>query len=247
MRFDQLFESQDQLLERQEEIFLEIQEAGGEITPGQEMELDSIQKEFDKYESLITQYPDKIGFIISKMNKELEDIKEWEYRCCNKKKAREKKIENFKAWVGRTIRNVIGEGEKIKGNLVTIKDISNMIYREVVDKELFPLKYQDFVFKIAFEEWEKLSNQLSKIKANDKETCLDLLLNYQTKNIPNESRAKSATELVPGVVEKKKYNCQFWGLQKIKEKKEVVIYDETEMTENQAHKIALKKYYRMED
>jgi hypothetical protein len=27
----------------------------------------------------------------------------------------------------------------------------------------------------------------------------------------------------------------------------IIIYDEIEMTENQAHKIALKKYYTMED
>jgi hypothetical protein len=51
---------------------------------------------------------------------------------------------------------------------------------------------------------------------------IDLLLAYQGKNTIDESRAKAAyseENKIPGLTQRKKYNCQFWGLAKIKDNK----------------------------
>lgn len=185
-----------QLFWEQENLFDMIAELDGELTPELEMKLNNIAAEIPKK-------VDNIGFFIVTREKEIEALKIMEKSIYAKRKSIEKAIERFKSWLAFPARE-FGVDGKIKGNVVTIKDISREVFDYIPDSIPFDCQQMVVTLKIPYDVYQTL--------VDDK-----VFQKYATKAVMEVDESLITAE-TNGVQIKTKRNVSFLGLKKLEVK-----------------------------
>lgn len=183
-----------QLFWDQEAVFNEIAQNEGEITPEIEAKLNAVAAQIPKK-------VDQIGFFVVMREKEIEALKIVENTAKNRRQSIEKAIKRLKSWLQFPV-DEWGEEGKLKGAIVTIKDISKDVI-EIIDPEAVPFECQDMMvtLRIPLPEYDKLITN-------------KLLQKYAIKSVMqvNEEKIDENTKGCQKVFRK---NVSFLGLKKL--------------------------------
>lgn len=181
----------------QEKIFDQIAENDGEMTPEIEAHLNQMAVEIPKK-------VDNIGFFVVMREKEVESLKIMEKSIYAKRKSIEKSIDRLKSWLAYPARQ-FGEDGKLKGAVVTIKDISCEKV-EVMKEDEVPFDCLDMVvtMRIPYHTYQGLVKD-------------PLFQQYTTKAEPKVN-TDLITETTPGCKKNLIKNVSFLGLKKLEVK-----------------------------